>query len=162
MTSELLTPEELEEIQSALERGGNSFSELMGYQLLGHIDALTKNLNSTSIAEIDYATASSIDNEYVYSVRSTQKLQIGTKLYARLVASTMPHDFFSHENTWRQALERLIELEPESHQPDMDERGFWKHELYAFNRAYKELLAAAQSEAPAVPDCILRTLPREG
>jgi len=51
----------------------------------------------------------------------------------------LPHDFLSHRNTWRQGLERLIELEPESHRPDEDEKGFWKHELNAFDVAYQEL-----------------------
>lgn len=51
----------------------------------------------------------------------------------------LPHDFLSHRNTWRQAFARLIELEPESGRPDSDEKGFWKHELRAFDFAYSEL-----------------------
>lgn len=51
----------------------------------------------------------------------------------------IPHDFFTHEASWRMALERLIELEPESLEPGMDEKGYWRHELAAFNKAYSEL-----------------------
>ncbi|WAT32229.1 hypothetical protein [Pseudomonas sp. GXZC] len=51
----------------------------------------------------------------------------------------LPHDFLSHRETWRQGFERLIELEPESHRPDEDQRGFWQHELDAFDLAYREL-----------------------
>ena len=49
----------------------------------------------------------------------------------------LPHDFLSHRSTWRQAFARLIELEPESGRPDSDEKGFWKHELRAFDLAYR-------------------------
>ena len=56
----------------------------------------------------------------------------------------LPHDFLSHRNTWRQGFERLIELEPESGRPDADKKGFWKHELRAFDFAYQELDALAQ------------------
>lgn len=51
----------------------------------------------------------------------------------------IPDDFYTHEHTWRLALEKLIELTPPSTEPDMDDRGFWEHELRAFNRAYEEL-----------------------
>lgn len=51
----------------------------------------------------------------------------------------MPEDFLSHRESWRRGLERLIELEPESGLPDQDEKGFWRHELRAFDFAYGEL-----------------------
>lgn len=52
---------------------------------------------------------------------------------------TLPPDFYSHKASWIAALERLIELEPESHEPDRDDKAFWKHELKAMKRAYEEL-----------------------
>lgn len=51
----------------------------------------------------------------------------------------LPDNFISHEGSWRLAIERLIELEPESGEPDIDNKAFWKHELAAFNRAYAKL-----------------------
>ncbi|EPG3716103.1 hypothetical protein ACOANN_21915 [Pseudomonas aeruginosa] len=51
----------------------------------------------------------------------------------------IPDNLLSHRQSWRAAFERLIELEPESHQPDCDERGFWKHELRAFDHMYADL-----------------------
>lgn len=46
----------------------------------------------------------------------------------------IPDDFYTHEDTWRKALEHLIALEP-----NQDNRAFWLDELKAFNRAYEEL-----------------------
>ena len=51
----------------------------------------------------------------------------------------IPDDLYTHENSWRKALERLIELEPVTGEPDEDNRGFWEHELRAFNHAYEQL-----------------------
>lgn len=53
--------------------------------------------------------------------------------------SRMPEGFLVHREEWRRAFERLIELEPESHRPDQDEKGFWRHELRALDFAYGEL-----------------------
>lgn len=58
----------------------------------------------------------------------------------------IPDDFYTHEDTWRKALERLIELEPVTGEPDEDNKGFWQHELNAFNRAYTELYANQKFE----------------
>lgn len=53
--------------------------------------------------------------------------------------------------SWLAALERLVELEPESYQPDQDEKGFWKHELQAMRDMYASLdslqMAAVSEEA---------------
>ena len=51
----------------------------------------------------------------------------------------IPQDFLTHEDAWIAALERLIELEPESTEPDVDEKAYWRHELNAMRRAYAEL-----------------------
>ncbi|MNN87918.1 hypothetical protein D3C81_2055370 [compost metagenome] len=51
----------------------------------------------------------------------------------------IPDNLLSHRQSWRAAFERLIDLEPESNQPDHDERGFWKHELRAFDHMYADL-----------------------
>lgn len=59
---------------------------------------------------------------------------------------SIPIDFYTHEHTWRKALERLIELEPVTGEPDEDNKGFWQHELNAFNRAYTELHANQKFE----------------
>lgn len=58
----------------------------------------------------------------------------------------IPDNFYTHEDTWRKALERLIELEPVTGEPDEDNKGFWQHELNAFNRAYTELQANQKFE----------------
>lgn len=59
----------------------------------------------------------------------------------------MPNDFITHQDTWRQALERLIELEPESVEGQVDDKAFWRHELAAFDRAYAELEVARTAPA---------------
>lgn len=52
---------------------------------------------------------------------------------------TMPDNLVSHRSSWLRAMERLIELEPESHEPDMDEKGYWKHEYLAMLAMYEDL-----------------------
>ncbi|RUF51811.1 hypothetical protein IPC1130_31450 [Pseudomonas aeruginosa] len=63
----------------------------------------------------------------------------------------LPDNLLSHRNAWLAALERLVELEPESYQPDRDEKGFWKHELQAMRDMYANLdalqMAAVSEEA---------------
>lgn len=53
--------------------------------------------------------------------------------------TVLPDNLVSHRNTWLQAMERLVELEPESHAPDEDEKGFWRHELKAMQDMYADL-----------------------
>ena len=43
------------------------------------------------------------------------------------------HNFVTHKDSWRNALERLVELEP-----DPEFKAFWKHELKAYDEAYEE------------------------
>lgn len=62
----------------------------------------------------------------------------------------MPNDFITHQDSWRQAIERLIELEPEAIKGEVDDRAFWRHELAAFDRAYAELEAARTASAEPV------------
>ena len=52
---------------------------------------------------------------------------------------TLPDNLLSHRRTWIQALERLVELEPETSMPDVDEKGFWQHELKAMHDMYADL-----------------------
>lgn len=74
---------------------------------------------------------------------STVSLKHGeqVKLYASPPApvSVLPDNLLSHRNTWLQAMERLVELEPESCAPDEDEKGFWRHELEAMRDMYTDL-----------------------
>ena len=53
--------------------------------------------------------------------------------------AVLPDNLLSHRNTWLQAMERLVELEPESGAPDEDEKGFWRHELKAMHDMYSDL-----------------------
>jgi hypothetical protein len=60
-------------------------------------------------------------------------------LYTATPAPALPDNLESHRNTWIQAMERLVELEPESCAPDEDEKGFWRHELQAMRDMYTDL-----------------------
>ena len=53
--------------------------------------------------------------------------------------SVVPDNLLSHRNSWLQAMERLVELEPESGAPDEDEKGFWRRELKAMHDMYADL-----------------------
>ena len=53
--------------------------------------------------------------------------------------AVLPDNLVSHRNTWLQAMERLIELEPESHSPDKDDKAFWRHEFNAMKEMYLDL-----------------------
>lgn len=55
------------------------------------------------------------------------------------VSAVLPDNLESHRNTWIQAMERLVELEPESCAPDEDEKGLWRHELKAMRDMYADL-----------------------
>lgn len=45
-----------------------------------------------------------------------------------------PDNLRTHQNSWRVAMERLIELET-----DEDKRSFWEHELRAMDAMYQDL-----------------------
>lgn len=73
-------------------------------------------------------------------------------LDAKQLESGLPHDLFTHRNSWRSAFVRLIELEGLSHMltgtdPDEvaptglgnDEVAFWEHELNAYDQMHLEL-----------------------
>ena len=47
--------------------------------------------------------------------------------------ASLHHNFKTHKESWREALTRLIEFET-----DEDQREYWKHELKAFDEAYKD------------------------
>lgn len=51
----------------------------------------------------------------------------------------LPDNLLSHQHSWLAAMERLVELEPESVAPDEDEKGFWRHELKAMRDMYMDL-----------------------
>lgn len=53
--------------------------------------------------------------------------------------SGLPDNLLSHQNSWRAAIERAVELEPVTGRPDEDEKGFWQRELGAFNRTFANL-----------------------
>jgi hypothetical protein len=55
------------------------------------------------------------------------------------VVAWLPDNLLSHRKSWLKALERLIELEPESSEPDMDEKGYWRHERQAMLDMYADL-----------------------
>lgn len=61
----------------------------------------------------------------------------------------LPDNLESHQGTWLQALERLIELEAPGVVGGPDDRGFWEHELRAMQSMYADLqrLKALDSEA---------------
>lgn len=53
----------------------------------------------------------------------------------------LPDNLLSHRASWLRAMDRLIELEPESTEPDMDEKGYWRHERQAMLDMYAYLEA---------------------
>lgn len=66
----------------------------------------------------------------------------------------LPDNLLSHRRAWLEAMERLVELEPVSTQPDADDKGYWEHELKAMRAMYADLdtLAPVATEhALAVP-----------
>lgn len=69
-------------------------------------------------------------------------------LMERIAVARLPDNLVSHRASWLKALERLIELEPESHGPDMDEKGYWRHELKAMVDMYADLDHLALAPAP--------------
>lgn len=46
----------------------------------------------------------------------------------------VPHDFTTHRDAWRRAIENLVR---------QDGEGYWAHELRAFDNAFNELLGTA-------------------
>ena len=44
----------------------------------------------------------------------------------------LPHDFLTHRESWRSALEGMRDKDP-------DNRAYWEHELRAYDRAHEEL-----------------------
>jgi len=65
------------------------------------------------------------------------------------VAVVLPENLLSHRDSWLCAMDRLIELEPISHEPDSDQRGFWEHERKAIHDMYACLDATAALNGPA-------------
>lgn len=64
---------------------------------------------------------------------------------AFIKSKVFPHDLFTHRNAWRQAFERLIELEPAVPFGEEDMLGYWKHELAAMDHMYRELAGLVRS-----------------
>jgi hypothetical protein len=50
--------------------------------------------------------------------------------------SVLPDNLLSHRSSWLDAMDRLVELEPISHEPDSDDKGFWEHERKAMHDMY--------------------------
>lgn len=69
--------------------------------------------------------------------------------------NTLPDNFLSHRDSWLKAFDRLIELEPESTEPDMDEKGFWRHERKAMLDMYADL------DANCTPSELSQTVDKE-
>ena len=62
----------------------------------------------------------------------------------------LPDDFLSHREAWRSALVGMRDAAPpRTH--DMDDRGYWEHELRAFDRAYAELGLPREEAEPEAP-----------
>lgn len=56
------------------------------------------------------------------------------------VSQHIPANFTTHRSAWRKAIELAIKNAPVSSAPDEDEKGYWEHELAAFDRAFTRLL----------------------
>lgn len=54
------------------------------------------------------------------------------------VAVVLPDNLVSHRDSWLQAMERLVELEPSTLAPDEDDKAFWEHELSAMRDMYAD------------------------
>lgn len=48
------------------------------------------------------------------------------------------HDLFSHADNWRDAIVLAYD-NAEIRPPDIDDASYWKHELNAFDRVFKQL-----------------------
>ena len=57
----------------------------------------------------------------------------------------IPNDFFTHQQSWRKALE-IAEANAKVEAPDVDDKTYWQHELAAFDRAYAELKSKTQQQ----------------
>lgn len=68
----------------------------------------------------------------------------------------LPDNLVSHRGTWLQALERLIELEPETTTGEVDDKSYWRHELQAMRDMYADLerLTAGRAAQLALPPMI--------
>ena len=77
----------------------------------------------------------------------------------KLVRVPLPHDFTTHRDSWRSAIEGMRDTAAE--RGDEANRSYWDHELRAFDRAHLELEAAQKDpgnlpiDSPEAPD--LRT-----
>ncbi|WEM34493.1 hypothetical protein [Xanthomonas phage X1] len=54
------------------------------------------------------------------------------------MTTTIHHNFVTHKDVWRKAIELAIENSP-PRDYDQDDAGFWRHELKAFDEAYAQL-----------------------
>jgi len=68
----------------------------------------------------------------------------------RHVAGNIPHDFITHQHSWRKALEQC-KKRAEEYGPDYDrdDASYWAHELRAFDGAYVELGGVPPLSGPA-------------
>lgn len=68
------------------------------------------------------------------------------------VAWAVPHNFVTHRNAWRDAITECINNAPPSG-IDHDQRGYWEHELRAYDEAFGSLThpaPVASGEAPGL------------
>jgi hypothetical protein len=64
----------------------------------------------------------------------------------------VPDNLLTHRNSWLGAFERLIELEPESFEPDEDDKAFWQSELKAMKDMYADLDTLLSTPTPPSAD----------
>lgn len=62
-------------------------------------------------------------------------------LAAPETSNGLPHDLFTHQLAWRNALSKLAQ------QGGADDRSYWRHELAAFDRTYRVLSPLAEGFA---------------
>jgi PTH2 family peptidyl-tRNA hydrolase len=62
----------------------------------------------------------------------------------------LPEDFITHRVSWRNAIIAARDAAPLPTE-DQDDRGYWEHELKAFDRAYAEAGIPCEEVEPQVP-----------
>ncbi len=63
---------------------------------------------------------------------------------------SVPEDFVTHRDAWRSAIVAMRDT-AEPRTEDTDERGYWEHELRAFDRAYAEMGMPHEEAGPNAP-----------
>lgn len=85
------------------------------------------------------------DKQALVSKLSTALASVNANEQSQAQHSVIPHDFYTHQQSWRGALV-IAESYAKVHAPDVDDKAYWRHELAAFDMAFDSLPPAPMNE----------------